>query len=163
MVQFYIRGFRSDLTSSCWDCSTNKTSISHRPWAMLLWQAYINSQWLIAVFPPMLYFTYDFMPLYLDKNRGQYIVKDWYPNAVTSIWVPSTMNAVMQSLRRKEIGCHCCHHILLQNAGAIALKLGALTFWDHFCWDILALMEFPDATCDRCDRCNMCDKCNTCD
>ncbi len=28
------------------------------------------------------------------------------------------------------------------------------------CWDILALMEFPDATCDRC---NMCEKCNTCD
>jgi hypothetical protein len=42
------------------------------------------------------------------------------------------MNAAMQSLRRKEIGCHCCHHILLQNAGAIALKLGALTLRDRF-------------------------------
>jgi hypothetical protein len=80
----------------------------------------------------MLYFTYDFMPLYLGKGRGQYVVKDWYPNAVTSDWVPSTMDAVMQSSRKKEIGCHCCHHILLQNAGAITLQLGALTLRDHF-------------------------------
>jgi hypothetical protein len=85
--------------------------------------------------PPTLYFTNDFMPLYLDKDRGQYVVKDWYQNAVTSIWVPSTMDAVMQSLRKKEIGCHCCHHILLQNIGAIALQHGAFTLWDHFTYE----------------------------
>ena len=99
---------------------------------MLLRPTNNNSQWLIVVFPPMLYFTYDFMPLYLDKDQGQYVVKDWYPNAVTSIWVPCTMDAVMQSLRKKVIGCHCCHHILLQNIGAIALQHGALTLRDHF-------------------------------
>ncbi len=34
---------------------------------------------------------------------------------------------------------------------------------NKICWDILVLMEFPDATCDRCDRCSMCDKCNNYD
>ncbi len=37
------------------------------------------------------------------------------------------------------------------------------TFMFQTYWDILALVEFADATCDRCNRYNLCDKGNTCD
>ena len=72
------------------------------------------------------------MPLYLDKERGQHIVMDWYPNAIRSVWMPSTMDAVMSALSKKKIGCHFCHNIILQRAGTIALQLGAGALQDYF-------------------------------
>ena len=81
-----------------------------------------NSQWLIVVFNPADYVANIFMPPYLDKVRGQLIIQTWYPNALTSIWVPSTMSAVMVALRNKSIGCHFCYDIILRQAGKLALK-----------------------------------------
>jgi hypothetical protein len=81
-----------------------------------------NSQWLIVVFNPADYVANIFMPLYLDKARGPLIIQTWYPNALASIWVPSTMSAVMAALRNKSIGCHFCHDMILRQAGIIALK-----------------------------------------
>jgi hypothetical protein len=70
---------------------------------MLLRQTNNNSQWLIVIFPPLLYSTYEFMPLYLDKEIGQHLVMDWYPNAIRSVWMPSTMDAIMSALSRKKM------------------------------------------------------------
>ena len=92
---------------------------------MLLRQNDNNSQWIIVVFYPSSYVCNTYLPLYLDKERGQFIIQTWYPNAVTSVWVPSTMNAVLSALKNKQVGCHFCHQFILKEAGAIALRDGA--------------------------------------
>ncbi len=56
--------------------------------AMLLQQNDNNSQWMIVVFHPSSYVCNTYLPLYLDKERGQFIIQTWYPYAVTSVWVP---------------------------------------------------------------------------
>ncbi len=57
---------------------------------------------------------------------------DWYPNAIRSVWMPSTMCVVMLALRKNKIGCHFCHNIILQRVGTIALQLGAGALQDYF-------------------------------
>jgi hypothetical protein len=57
---------------------------------------------LLFVFHPSSYVCNTYLPLYLDKERGQFIIQTWYPNAVTSVWVPSTMNAVISALQKKN-------------------------------------------------------------
>ena len=92
---------------------------------MQLRQRSNTSQWLIVVFHPSTYVTEVYLPLYLDKERGQLIVETWYSNSLTSIWLPSTMSSVMAALRHKSISCHFCHQIILREAGTIALRHGA--------------------------------------
>jgi hypothetical protein len=81
-----------------------------------------NSQWLIVVFNPTDYVTNIFMPLYLDKVRGQLIIQTWHPNALASFWAPSTMSAVMVALQNKRTGCSFCRDMILSQAGITALK-----------------------------------------
>jgi len=64
------------------------------------------------------------MPLYLDEDRGQFIVETWYPNALTSCWVPISFSSVMLALRKKLISCHFCHDMILNAVGTMALKVG---------------------------------------
>ncbi len=64
------------------------------------------------------------MPMYLDKDRGPLIVTTWYPNALTSCWVPVSFNSVMLALRKKTISCHFCHDMILNAAGKMALQDG---------------------------------------
>ncbi len=99
---------------------------------MLLQQNGNNSQWLIVVFDPSRYILNVYLPLYLDKERGQCIIETWYPNAITSVWIPSTMNAVISALKNKQIGCRFCHQLILNEAGAIALRDGAETLQGRF-------------------------------
>jgi hypothetical protein len=93
--------------------------------AMLLWQNDNISQCMIVVFHPSNYVCNNYLPLYLDKERGQLIIQTWYPNAITSVWVPSTMNAVLSTLKNNQVGCCFCHQLILKEAGAIALKISA--------------------------------------
>jgi hypothetical protein len=99
---------------------------------MLLRQNDNNSQWMIVVFDPSRYISNVYLPLYLDKERGQGIIETWYPNAITSIWIPSTMNAVISALKKKQIGCRFCHQLILNEAGVIALRDGAETLQGRF-------------------------------
>jgi hypothetical protein len=92
--------------------------------AMLLQQNDNNSQWMIVVFDPSSCVSQTYLPLYLDKERGQYIIQTWYLDAVTSVLVPTTMNALISALKNKQIGCHFCHQLILNEAGAIALRDG---------------------------------------
>jgi hypothetical protein len=64
------------------------------------------------------------MPMYLDKDRGPLIVTTWYPNALTSCWVPVSFNSVMLALRKKTISCHFCHDMILNAAGKMTLQDG---------------------------------------
>ena len=81
---------------------------------------------MIVVFDPSSCMLQTYLPLYLDKDRGQYIIQTWYPNAVTSVWVPTTMNAVISALKKKkQVDCCFCHQLILNEAGAIALRDGA--------------------------------------
>ncbi len=91
---------------------------------MLLQQNDNNSQWMIVVFDPSSCVSQTYLPLYLDKERGQYIIQTWYLDAVTSVLVPTTMNALISALKNKQIGCHFCHQLILNEAGAIALRDG---------------------------------------
>jgi hypothetical protein len=109
--------------------AARKKKISNHPLrliksAMLLWQNDNNSQWMIVVFYPSSCVSQTYLPLYLDKDRGQYIIQTWYPNAITSVWVPTTMNAVISALKNKQVGCRFCHQLILNEAGAIALRDG---------------------------------------
>ena len=72
------------------------------------------------------------MPLYLDKVRGECIVRNWYPDALRCVWTPSTMDAVMDALRKKQIGCRFCHNIILQEVGTTAILVGAVALHDRF-------------------------------
>ena len=80
-----------------------------------------TSQWLIVVFNPSHYITELFLPLYLSRDSGESIIRTWYPNAVTSIWLPSSMSSVMLALQQKTIGCHFCHQFILGAVGSLAL------------------------------------------
>ena len=91
---------------------------------MLLRPRNINSRWLIVVFYPSSYETTLFLPLYLDRDRGAFIVSTWYPNAVTSCWVPASFQDVMSSLKKKLIPCLYCHEIVLNTVGTMALQDG---------------------------------------
>ncbi len=77
-----------------------------------------------VVFDPSSCMSQTSLPLYLDKERGQYLIPTWYPNAITSVWVPTTMNAVISALKNKQVGCHFCHQLILNEAGAITLRDG---------------------------------------
>jgi hypothetical protein len=79
------------------------------------------------VFDPSSYVSNVFLPLYLDKERGQCIIETWYPNAITSVWIPSTMNALISALKNKQIGCCFCNQLILNEVRAIAFKDGAET------------------------------------
>jgi hypothetical protein len=62
--------------------------------------------------------------MYLDRERGPSIVSTWYPNAVTSCWVPISFWEVMALLKNKLITCHYCHEIILNAVGTMALQDG---------------------------------------
>jgi hypothetical protein len=64
------------------------------------------------------------MPLYIDEDRGHSIVATWYPNSLTSCWVPISFSSVMLSLRKKIASCHFCHDMILKTAGTMALQVG---------------------------------------
>ncbi len=72
------------------------------------------------------------MPLYLNKQRGEVIVQNWYLDALRSVWTLSTMDAVMEALRKKHIGCCFCHSIILLKVGAISIQFGAVALHDRF-------------------------------
>ena len=91
---------------------------------MLLRPSDINSRWLIVVFYPSSHETTLFLPMYLDRDQGTSIVSTWYPNAITSCWVPSSFQDVMSSLKKKLISCHYCHEIILNAVGTMALQDG---------------------------------------
>jgi hypothetical protein len=76
----------------------------------------------------LLYSSYNFTSLYLDKERGQQIVRDWYPITVSSVWMPSTMDAVTFALEKKQV---ICHIIILQKARTFALN-GSYTLQHYF-------------------------------
>jgi hypothetical protein len=59
-------------------------------------------------------------------------VQNWYPDALRLVLTPSAMDAVMEALRRKHIGCHFCHNIILQKVGAIVIQFGAVELHDQF-------------------------------
>ena len=99
---------------------------------MLLRPSDINSRWLIVVFYPSSYETRLFLPMYLDRDRGPSIVSTWYPNAVTSCWVPISFREVMVSLKNKLITCHYCHEIILNAVGTMALQDGDHTMRVNF-------------------------------
>ncbi len=99
---------------------------------MLHRQSDINSRWLIVVFYPSSYETRLFLPMYLDRDRGPSIVSTWYPNAVTSCWVPISFREVMVSLKNKLITCHYCHEIILNAVGTMALQDGDHTMRVNF-------------------------------
>jgi hypothetical protein len=103
----------------------SKKKNNNHPSQMLLRQNDNNSRWIIVVFHSSSYISNTYLPLYLDKERGHAIIQTWYPNALTSVWVPSTMNAVISALKNKQVGCPFCHHFILSEAGAIALRDGA--------------------------------------
>jgi hypothetical protein len=79
-------------------------------------------QWLIVVFNPSHYITEVFLPLYLNQDICESIIRTWYPNSVTSIWLPSSMSLVMLALQQNVIGCHFCHQLILGAVGSLALS-----------------------------------------
>lgn len=99
---------------------------------MLLRQNDNNSQWSIVVFYPSSHVSTVFLPLYLDKDQGPSIVSTWYPNAVTSCWVPPSFREIMSTLKKKLISCHHCHTIILNSAGTMALKDGIHVLSEKF-------------------------------
>jgi hypothetical protein len=64
------------------------------------------------------------MLLYLDKDRDPLIVSTWYPNALTSCWVPVSFNSVMLALGKKIISCHFCHDMILNTERKMSLQDG---------------------------------------
>jgi hypothetical protein len=54
---------------------------------MQLCQQSSSAQWMIVVFNAFSCITKEFLPLYLNKERGEEIVQAFYPNAWTFIWL----------------------------------------------------------------------------
>jgi hypothetical protein len=99
---------------------------------MLLRQSDINSRWLIVVFYPSSHETRLFLPMYLDRERGPSIVSTWYPNAITSCWVPVSFREVMVSLKNKLITCHYCHEVIFNAVWTMSLQDGDHTMSTNF-------------------------------
>jgi hypothetical protein len=91
-----------------------------------------TSQWLIVVFNPSHYIAELFLPLYLNRDIGESIIRTWYPNSLTSIWLPSSMSLVMLALHQKVIGCHFSHQFILGAVGSLALSSSSHSLQSKF-------------------------------
>ena len=103
-----------------------------------------TTQWLIVAFNPSHYITELFLPLYLDRDRGEEVIQTWYPNSLTSIWLPSAMSSVMLALQQKRIGCHFCHQFILNKVGLLALTTGTHDLQTRFSSELYANDYFID-------------------
>jgi hypothetical protein len=86
-----------------------------------------------GVFNPSHYITEVFLPLYLNQDIGESIIRTWwYPNSVTSIWSPSSMSLVMLALQQKIIGCHFCLQFILGAVELLALSSSSHSLQNKF-------------------------------
>ena len=103
-----------------------------------------TTQWLIVAFNPSHYITELFLPLYLDRSRGEEVIRTWYPNSLTSIWLPSVMSSVMVALQQKRIGCNFCHRFILGAVGSLALSISTRDLNNRFSSEMDANDYFID-------------------
>lgn len=109
------------------DHPKNKSEkIGKRITPMQLRQRSNDSRWLIVVFSPSSFVANLFLPLHLKLDTGERVVRIWYPSSLAFYWLPTTMNSIMTSLRKKTVSNPYYHAFLLNHVGSLALTVSRI-------------------------------------
>jgi hypothetical protein len=100
---------------------------------------------VVVLFQPP-YTTKIYQVLCLDKENGVILIHDWYPMAVNAIWLPHTMDAIVQMIKEKRVAKKpFLHNLILRTIGELAESEGCAALAYKFA----SMMEANDFFIDK--------------
>jgi len=99
---------------------------------------------VVVLFQPP-FTTKIYQVLCLNKENGVILIHDWYPMAVNAIWLPHTMDAMVQMIKQKRVAKKpFLHNLILRTIGELAESEGCAALADKFASEMEANDFFID-------------------
>ena len=101
------------------------------------------------MFSPPPFDTKNYQVLCLSKESGIILIQHWYPGAVNAIWLPPSMDAVVQIIKQGTLANTLfLHHLILNAIGELAETEGCAGLITKFASEGEASDYFIDKVID---------------